>query len=71
MFDIFKMFGILDELSDNKLFAFAKYGEQVQYFFFVDSCVNVGVSKILKEVELHVTRQNRRLKEYISKRSHL
>lgn len=29
MFDIHKMFGILNELSDFKIFAFTKYGEQV------------------------------------------
>ena len=41
------------------------------FIFFVDFCVNVGLSKILKKVELHVTRQNRRLKEDLSKLSHL
>lgn len=41
------------------------------FIFFVDSCVNVGLSKILKEVELHVTRPYRSLKEDLSKLSHL
>lgn len=41
------------------------------FIFFVDFCVNVGLSKILKEVELHVTRQYRSLKEDFSKLNHL
>lgn len=41
------------------------------FIIFVDFCVNVGLSKILKEVELYVTRQYRSLKEDFSKLNHL
>lgn len=48
MFDILKMFGILNELSDNTLFAFAKYGEQVQYFFLCGFLFKCGGVKDIK-----------------------
>lgn len=68
MFDILKMFGILNDQIINYLLSENMVNK---FIFFANSCVNVGVSKILKEVELHITRQYLSLKEYISKLCHL